>query len=394
VKADLDPSTSGLTDTEREFREVVRRFMAKEVEPLVDELEADPGRHFDKLFPAMGGLGLLGSFFPVQYGGGGGSLITRAIVAEETARVNAGLDASMFADIALFGRAVLNFGNEAQKHRYLTPVIEGTRLGSMGITEPGGGSNALAPKTKARQVGDRWILNGSKTFITNAPIADYFAILARTSGQDRSSAGGTWFLIERGTPGLETGPAFDKMGWRSSPTGEVFLSDVELGPEQVLGEPEQGFRYLFESLDTERVLVGASCIGIARACLEESIRYGCEREVFGQRIADYQLIQEKIADMAVGIQLTRAQMYSLLARIEAGEKVTQEAAILKLYATQMAARAASEAVQVHGGVGILNVSKVSRCYRDAKIHEIGAGSNEILKQLIAKRAIASYLEQR
>ena len=377
----------GMTAEHEALRALATDFMGKEVEPLVDELQQHPGRHFGELFPAMGCIGLLGTFFPTEYGGGGGDLFTRAIVAEETARVDPGLDASMFADIALFARAISLHGTHEQKQRYLVPVLTGEAIGGMGITEPGGGSDALSPKTRAVRSGGRWVINGSKTFITNAPLADFLVVLTRTSGQDRQSNGGTWFIFERGMAGLETGPAFDKMGWRSSPTGEVFLSDVEVDDSQVLGEPERGFHYLFESLDTERALVGASTLGIAMGCLDEALRYAQERVVFRNPISSYQLIQEKLASIATGIEATRSMLYSVIARIEAGQKVTREAAILKLYATEMASRAASDAVQILGGAGIMADSKVSRLFRDAKIHEIGAGSNEIIKQLIARQML-------
>jgi alkylation response protein AidB-like acyl-CoA dehydrogenase len=377
----------GMSAEHEALRALTRDFMVKEVEPLVVELQQYPGKHFPELFPAMGAIGLLGTFFPTEYGGGGGDLFTRAIVAEETARVDPGLDASMFADIALFARAISRHGTHEQKQRYLAPVLAGNAIGGMGITEPSGGSDALSPKTRAVKSGGGWVINGSKTFITNAPLADFLVILTRTSGQDRQSRGGTWFIVERGMAGLQTGPAFDKMGWRSSPTGEVFLSDVTVDDSQVLGEPECGFQYLFDSLDTERALVGASTLGIATACLEEALRFAQQRVVFRAAISSYQLIQEKLASIATGIEATRAMLYSVIARIEAGQKVTREAAILKLYATEMASRAASDAVQILGGAGIMADSKVSRLYRDAKIHEIGAGSNEIIKQLIARQML-------
>lgn len=385
-----DATFWGLSDEEEALRETTRRFMLKEVEPIVDELEEEPGRHFKTLFPAMGAVGLLGPFLPEEYGGGGGSFTTRAIVAEETARINAGLDASMFADLALYGRAVAKHGTHEQKVKFLAPVISGEAFGGIGITEPSGGSNALSPRTKAYRDGSHWVLNGSKTFITNAPIADFLVVLARTSGEDRQIVGGTWFLLERGMPGFETGPAFDKLGWCSSPTGEVFLNDVILDDDHVLGEPGRGFHYLVEGLDAERVLVGASTVGIAQACLDESVAYATEREVFGKPIAEFQLIQEKLAMMATGIEMTRSMLYRLLRAVERGEKVTREAAILKLYSTQMAAQAATEAVQIHGGYGVMAQSKVARYYRDVKIHEVGAGSSEIVKGIIAREELRAY----
>jgi len=372
---------------EQALRETVRHFLAKEVEPIVDDLERYPGECFKSLFPAMGELGILGPFFPECYGGGGGTLAGRAIVSQEVARVNAGLDISMFADIVLFARAVLNRGSEEQKRRYLPGVLGGTLIGGMAITEQSGGSNALSPQTRARRDGDRWILNGSKIFITNAPVADHLLVLARTSGEDRQARGGTWFIVDRDCPGLVCGPAMDKMGWKSSPTGEVFLDEVAVGDDQVLGEVGQGFYYMLEALDVERVMVGASTIGIAQACLDEALSYGRRREVFGSPITSFQLVQDKIAAMVTGIELSQTMLRRLLGEIEQGRRVTREAAVLKLFATQMAAQAANDAVQIFGGYGVMAESKVSRLYCDAKIHEIGAGSNEIIKVLIAKETL-------
>lgn len=378
--------SSLLNDEEAAFQAVVRRFMQNEVAPLTPEMEAagEPPR---ALFRAMGELGLLGSFFPEAYGGSGASLVTRAIVSEEMARVNAGLDISVFADIVLFARAINKHGTEAQKQQYLVPVLKGEKIASMAITEPKGGSDALSARTFARRDGDDYMLNGTKTFITNAPIADYIVVIARTSGEDRQINGGTWFILERGMSGLETGKPLHKLGMRSSPTGEVFMSDVRVPASHVLGEVDRGFHYLMESLDVERVLEGASTVGIAQACLDAASPYVQEREVFGKKIAQYQLIQEKIAAMGAGIELSRTMLYRLLHAVERGEKVTREAAILKLYSSQMAVQAAADTVQIFGGYGYMEEYPAARLYRDAKHHEIGAGTSEIMKVIIARETL-------
>lgn len=372
-----------LNEEELLFQENVRRFMVQEVEPIVQKMQlaGEPPR---SLLRKMGELGFLGSFFPEEYGGSGASIVTRAIVSEETARIDAGLDLVLFADIMLFARAILKFGTEAQKQLYLVPVLAGEKIGAMGITEPKGGSDALGPRTRGRREGGSWIVNGSKTFVTNAPTADFFVIIARTSDEASRIDGGTWFIMERGTPGLQTGKPFSKLGMRSSPTGEVFFQDVTLGDENVLGEPGRGFHYLMDSLDAERVMVGASTVGIAQACLDEALRYAQEREVFGKPIRNYQLIQEKIANMATGIEMTRSMLYRLLRGLERGDTVTREAAILKYYSSDMLTKVTSDLVQIWGGAGQLEDNKTARLYRDGKHHEIGAGTNEIMKVLIAK----------
>jgi len=380
------PLASLLNEEELEFQKTVRRFMESEVVPLTPEMEAK-GIFPRSLFRSMGELGLLGSFFPEEYGGAGAPLTTRAIVSEEMARVNAGLDISVFADIVLFARALNTHGTPEQKQKYLVPVLRGEKIGSMAITEPKGGSDALSARTHARKEGGDYVINGSKTFITNAPIADFILVIARTSGEDRKIDGGTWFIVERGTPGLETGQPLHKMGMKSSPTGEVFLNDVRVPASQILGEAERGFHYLMESLDVERVLEGASTIGIAQGCLDAAAAYVQERKVFGRKIAEYQLIQEKIAAMAVGIEMSRTMLYRLLHAVGRGEKVTREAAILKLYSSQMAVQASNDTVQIFGGYGYMEEYPAARLYRDAKHHEIGAGTTEIMKIIISRETL-------
>jgi alkylation response protein AidB-like acyl-CoA dehydrogenase len=381
-----EPLASLLDEDEVEFQRTVRRFMETEVAPLTSQMEAE-GMFPRSLFRAMGNLGLLGSFFPEQYGGSDAPLTTRAIVSEEMARVNAGLDISVFADIVLFARALNTHGTEEQKRKYLVPVLRGEKIGSMAITEPKGGSDALSARTNARRDGGDYVINGSKTFITNAPIADFILVIARTSGEARKIDGGTWFIVERGTPGLETGKPLQKMGMKSSPTGEVFLTDVRVPATQVLGEVDRGFHYLMESLDVERVLEGASTVGIAQGCLDAATAYVEERQVFGRKIAEYQLIQEKIAAMAVGIEMSRTMLYRLLHAVGRGETVTREAAILKLYSSQMAVQASNDAVQIFGGYGYMEEYPVARLYRDAKHHEIGAGTTEIMKIIICRETL-------
>jgi alkylation response protein AidB-like acyl-CoA dehydrogenase len=377
-----------LNEDERMLRDMARRFMDNEVDPLVPEMQKTGGPT-PGLLSRLGQQGLLGAGFPEEYGGSGGGMIARAIVAEEVARIDAGLDLVLFADVMLFARAILKFGTEAQKQRYIPPILAGEMIGAMGITEPGGGSDALGARTRGHAAEDGWIVKGTKTFVTNAPIADVLLIIARTGDEPSRIDGGTWFVAERGMQGLATGKPFEKMGMRSSPTGEVFLDDVHCDADHVLGTPGMGFRYLMDSLDAERVMVGASTVGIAQACLDQALAYAQERHVFGKPIRDYQLIQEKIADMATGIEMARTMLYRLLRALDRGEKVTREAAILKYYASKMLTQASGDVVQIWGGAGQLEDNKTARLYRDGKHHEIGAGTNEIMKVLIARETFAA-----
>lgn len=382
----VEPVMDGLlTDEEIQFQEMVRRFMKQEVEPLVPKMQRN-GEPDRELLRKLGELGLLGCCFSEEHGGSGGSLVMRAITSIETARVDAGLDITLFS-LLLFCRAVDRYGSLAQKEKYLRPVLEGRKIGAICITEPLGGSNALGGLSVAKRDGDQFVINGSKTYCTNAPIADFFVVIVRTSGEPGRINGGTWFLLEREMDGLSTGQPFDKLGMRSSPTGEVFFSDISVGEGQMLGQLDRGFYDLMEGLDVERVLEGASTLGIAEACLEAVVPYALERVVFGKPIASFQLIQEKIAAMVTGIEMTRPMLFKLLRDVERGRKVTRESSVLKLYSSQMCMQSALDAVQVLGGNGYNEEYKVARFFRDAKHHEIGAGTSEIMKLVIAREAL-------
>ena len=375
-----------LTDEELMLQDSVRKFFAKELEPIAEKIEKD-GQAPKDLIKKMGDLGYLGTFFPEEYGGTGLSLLTRAIVSEETARISAGFDITLFSDIILFARAVMNHGSKEQKRKYVTPVILGEKIGAMGITEPDAGSDAFGIKSFAVKQGNSYRINGSKTFITNAPIADYFVIIVRTSEEESKIKGGTWFILERGTKGLSTGPPLEKLGMRSSPTGQVYMEDMVVSQDQILGKEGEGFYYLMESLDVERVMEGASTVGIAQACLEASVGYAKERYAFGKPIAEYQLIKELIAEMAMGSELSRNYLYALCRAADRGEKITKQAAMIKLFSSTVTSKAAKDAVQIMGGYGYMEEYKVARYYRDAKHHEIGAGTSEIMKLIIAREII-------
>ncbi|MFR9805081.1 acyl-CoA dehydrogenase family protein [Pseudonocardia sp. RS010] len=375
-----------LTEEEREFQRVVRQFMEREVRPIVADMER-AGRPPQELLKKMGEQGILGCFAPEEYGGGGGSLMTRAIVAEETARVDAGLDATLFVSISLISRHLLKRGTEEQKQRYLVPLLAGEASASICLTEPHGGSDALSPKTRAVKDGDHWVINGSKTFITNAPISDVFMVFARTSGENRRAKGGTAFLVDRDTPGLTIGQPFDKLSLRSSPTAEVFLDNVRVPESQVFGEEGQGFYYMLEGLDYERVFEGASNTGIAQACLDLAVDYATDRQVFGEHLASYQMIQDKIARIATGVEMSRVMFYHLIRTLERGEDCTRAASVLKLYSSEAAVEASREAVQILGGYGLMEEYPAARLYRDAKHHEIGAGTSEIMKIIIARETL-------
>lgn len=378
-----------LTTEELEFQDTVQKFMQREVAPLVTQMESE-GRPPASLLRRMGQEGLLGTYIPEEFGGSGASLMTRAIVAEETARTNAGLDATIFVNISLVAKHFLKYGTQEQKVKYLMPLVTGESSASICLTEPKGGSDALSPLTRAHKEGSDWVINGSKTFITNAPIADFLLIFARTSGEDRRARGGTCFIVDKRTPGLSIGKPFDKLCLRSSPTAEVFLDNVRVAQSQVLGVVDEGFLIMLDGLDVERVFEGASNTGIAQACLDIAVPYAMQRKVFGKNISEYQMIQDKIATMSMGVEMSRTMFYNLIRACERGEKVTRDASILKLYSSQIAVEASRDAVQILGGYGLMEEYQVARLYRDAKHHEIGAGTSEIQKLIIAKETLKMY----
>lgn len=378
-----------LTEDELMIQETARKYLVEQVEPNVGKLESD-GAPSAEMLKSMGDLGLFGTMFPEEYGGTDVGLMSWALIAEQVARVNAGLDMSLFAQMILVARNLMKHGTEEQKQKYLVPLIKGEKFASFCVTEPKGGSDALSPLTKAVRDGEGWRITGSKTFITNAPVADFFLVFTRTSGEARQASGGTCFIVDKSAEGLSTGKPFEKMCMKSSPTGEVFLDNVYVDDRQILGEEGNGFFIMLDGLDTERVFEGASLTGIGQACLDVSIPYAQERVVFGKPIIRNQLIQEKIAGMAAGVEISRTMFYHLVRACERGEKVTGEASMLKLYASEVAMDASRDAVQILGGYGLVEEYGAARLYRDAKHHEIGAGTSEVQKIIISREAIKSH----
>lgn len=380
--------TSGdlfLSEHHRMVRESARRFAEAELGPIAEEID-EQERFPMEVYRKAGALGFIGSVIPEEYGGGGADLLTNGIIKEEMCRVAAGFGMSMNICTNNFCYFIAKYGTEEQKRRYISPVISGEALGSWCLTEPEAGSDALAITTNYRQDGDGFVISGSKTFITNAPIARYFIVVARRHGS-RGARGATLFILERGMKGLSTGPPLKKLGMRCSPTGQVFLEEVKAGPEHVLGEVGKGFQTMFETLDLERILGANTSIGIAQACLDASVRYAKERRQFGKPISEFQLVRNMLAEMATRLEITRAFTYSLFPLVEKGMKVTKEASIAKYYASIMATRAALDAVQIFGGYGYMREYPVQRYLRDAKLVEIGGGTSEIQKMIIARELL-------
>ena len=374
------------------IQEQVRKFLQTRLAPIADEInekEIFPEEVFRDFFKA----GFGAAFMPEEWGGNG-DLVGYLKIAEEMGRVDAGFALSVMANSILFGNNVLSNGTPEQKKRYLPGIADGSKIGCWALTEPSGGSDAVGIWATVEKQGDHYILNGSKTFITNAPVADYFIVLARLKGSEgKGIEGGCAFILEKGMPGLSTGRPLRKMGHRSSPTGEVFLEQCKVPAAAMLGHEGKAFLDIKRSLDVERASFTGIGIGMIDEILGIMVKYAATRKQFGMPILEYQLIQDKIAWVGAEFDALKAYCDSVNTKIAQGKRITKEAAIVKLLLSRLAVRAADEAIQVLGGYGYMTEYKVERFYRDAKLYEIGGGTSEIQKLIIAKEVAKEYLSQ-
>ena len=364
------------------LKEVAAQFTAERVAPHAQGWDRE-GRYPDDVLAALGEQGFLGALVPEEYGGAGGGYRELAILLEELARGDGGLALAVEAHSALASAHILLAGNEAQKRRYLGPLATGKHLGAWCLTEPGSGTDAAALAARATRDGDDWILNGSKQFITNGARAGVLVVLARTD-PEAGRAGISAFVVERDAAGLTTGSLEDKLGMRSSDTVAVHLEDVRVPGDQLLGAEGHAFDDAKQVLEGGRVMISAVSLGLAQAALDRSVAYANERETFGRPIIDHELIQAKLADMVTQVGAARLLVHRSAARLEAGSETPLDSAITKLFSSEMATRVCMEAIQVHGGYGYLKDYDVERYMRDAKLCEIGEGTSEILRVLIAR----------
>ncbi len=364
------------------LRAAVARFAREQVAPHAQAWDRDDG-YPAEMIGVLGRQGFMGILVPEEYGGAGGSHMQFAVVLEEIARHDGGLALSVEAHNGLCCQHIVVAGTPEQKKRWLPGLASGERIGSWCLTEPGSGTDAAAMKTRAVRDGDSWVLNGSKQFITNGARAGTFVILAVTDPA-KGKSGITAFVVDRDTPGLSTGAREDKLGMRSSDTVPVILEEVRVSDDQSLGVVDEGFRDVKRVLLGGRIMISALSLGLARGGFEYSVRYANDRETFGKAIARRQLIQGKLADMATQIEAARALLYRSVRRLEHGKATLQDAAITKLFASEMATKVCMEAIQVHGGYGYLRAYNVERYLRDAKLCEIGEGTSEILRVIIAR----------
>ncbi len=371
---DLSPEQKLIQDTARDLA-------TREILPRAAEI--DRSHKFPKkIFAQLGELGLLGTMVPERWGGAGMDALSYAVALEEIARACASTAVAMSVQCSLVCAPILGEGDDAQRARWLPQLTAGKKIGCFALSEPEAGSDAKAQRTRAVKDGDRWVLNGTKNFITNAPVADVMIVFA-TTDPAKGSRGITAFIVPMDTPGLKIGPDDDKLGIRGAPSAQVFLADCAVGDDARLGPEGEGFKIAMRALDGGRIGVAAQALGIARAAFEDATRYALERKTFGQPIAEHQAIQFKLADMRTEIDAARLLLWRAAVTKDRGGRYGRDASMAKLFGSEVANRAAKEALQIFGGYGYLTDFPAERHYRDAKITEIYEGTSEIQRLVIA-----------
>ncbi|MFQ6107791.1 MAG: acyl-CoA dehydrogenase family protein [Thermoplasmata archaeon] len=376
-----------LTEEQRMLQKMTRDFAREEIEPHVKEWE-ERGDVPRGIFDKMGELGMLGATVPPEYGGSGMDHVSYHIMTEEIARACSSLKTAMSVHISLCQTTIMKFGSEEQKRKYLVPLAKGEKLGAWALTEPNAGSDAANQQTTARAEGGNYILNGTKMFISNGGVADIVVVFARLPGTQRHD-GICAFIVEKGTPGFYPGSieSNKKLGLRSSPTAELVLEDCAVPRENLIGKEGQGWGIAMSILNHGRLSVAAGAVGVARACLEESVEFAKAREAFGKPIAEFQLIRQMIAGMAMQIEAGRLLVYKAASLMDRGEDPTLATSEAKLFTAKMVMKAADYAVQIHGGYGYSSEYPVERYFRDAKIYGIYEGTNQIQTLVIAREVL-------
>ncbi len=371
-----------LTEEQEQIRKTVAEFAEREIEPHStkwDKEEIFPRQVVEKL----GELGFLGVSFPEKYGGGGADALSQAIVVEGISRYDASVGLTIAAQMSLATAHIASFASDEQCLRYVPDLLRAKRLGAWCLTEPGSGSDAAAMKTRAVREGDNYVISGSKMFITNGSVADVYVVTAVTD-PGKGRAGISTFIVERGASGLSNGRKIDKLGVRASDTAEVIFERVTVPAASLIGEEGTGYAQAMKVLEGGRIGVAAFAAGIARGAFEEARSYALGRSQFGQRIADFQAIQWMLADMATRIDASWVLICRAAGLKDRGKPFAREAAMAKLYASETAMWATTKAVQIHGGYGYITDFPVERYMRDAKVAEIGEGTSEVQRMIIAK----------
>ena len=373
-----------LNDEHEALRSTVEDFAHQVVAPRAAAMD-EAGEFPYDIVAAMAGMGLFGLPFPEKYGGMGGDYFALCLAIEELARVDSSVAITLEAAVSLGAMPVFRFGTEDQRAEWLPQLTSGEALGAFGLTEPDGGTDAGATRTKAILDGEEWRIDGTKAFITNAGtnitrLITVTAVTGESAGRKEISS----LLVPVPTDGLSVAPPYSKVGWHASDTREVSLAAVRVPSENLLGERGRGFANFLSILDEGRIAIAALAVGLAQGCVDESVKYATQRQAFGSAIGSFQAIQFKIADMAVRAHTARLTYHDAAARMLAGKPFKKQAAMAKLYASEIAVTNAREATQIHGGYGFMNEAPVARFWRDSKILEIGEGTSEVQRMLIAR----------
>ena len=378
----MDLNQHYFTEEQRLFRDEIRKFCEREVAPLVDECEATqtyPRQVNEKL----GALGMMGVYVPEEYGGGGGDATMACIAAEELSRTSAGIAGAVMV-MAIATNTIHAFGTEEQKARWLTPVMEGKLISAVGMTEPDVGSDFNAIRTRAKKAPGGWVLNGAKTFITNAPIADYIVVCCR-SNDNPGHQGHSLLVVEKGTPGFRVTKKLNKLGQHSSETGEFVLEDAFVPDDHLIGQEGRGFYHIMKNLALERALSAAGTLGIATAAYEAALQYAKERVQFGQPIGKFQMLHKLLVDMHTKVVCARHLVYDATRRIDHGEDPVMEVTMAKYHSSEIAKEVTTDAMQIFGGNGYMMEYPVQRYLRDASVGTVYAGTSQIMIEIMAKR---------
>jgi butyryl-CoA dehydrogenase len=380
-----------LTDEQREIRGTVRDFAQGEIVPRAAHYDETGEFPYD-LVAGMARLGLFALPFPESIGGAGGDFVSYCLALEEIARADAAVAITLEAAVSLGISPIVSFGTPEQRERWLPELLAGERLWAFGLTEPEAGSDAGGTQTRADRRDDGWVINGRKVFITNAgtDISAGVTVTAVTGGEDgRRSISA--IAVERGTPGYTQAPKYRKLGWHCSDTRELLFDDCHVPEGNLIGTEGGGYRQFLQILEGGRVAIAALSVGVAQACLDASLSFSVQRRQFGQPIARFQATQFKLADMATQIELSRLMTWRAASAIDAGRSAAPYASMAKLHASEVATACANQAVQIHGGYGFMEESPVARYYRDVKVNEIGEGTSEVQRILIARHLLEDLL---
>jgi len=375
-----------LTEEQRMIQNMVREFANDVIRPRALEIDVE-AKFPEDIFKEMGKLGMLGIPFPEEYGGSGGDTISYALAVEEVGRACGSTGLSYAAAVSLGATPIYMFGTEEQKQEFLVPLASGEALGSFGLTEPNAGSDAGGTQTTAVEDGDDFVINGEKSFITNASFARSLIVTAVTGKNDRGRNIISAILVPTDTEGVSITSNYDKMGVRGSDTAQIVLDNVRVPKSNLLGDPKAGFSQFLSTLDGGRISIGALSVGIAQDALDKALAYAQERQQFGKTLSSFQAVQFQLADMAMEVELARNAVLKAAWLKDQGKPFTKEAAIAKLYASETAVRNAERAVQIHGGYGYMREYEVERLMRDAKLLVIGEGTSEIQRIVISRQLL-------